>query len=66
MMYSNASMYIAKFVNPGMNYIHDIQVRYVTSNMYFIKFVIPGFNRFVMPGVNYIYEMINYKKSLVF
>ena len=54
------------FLKPGLNSIHDIKVSYVTSNTYILTFLIPGVNTFVMTGVNSIYELIRYNKSLVF
>ena len=58
-MYGNVSTYIITF---GLKSIHDIHDSYATSNMQFIIFVLPGVKPFMMPGVNFIYELISHNK----
>ena len=65
-IYVNTITYLVIFLNPCLNSIHNIQVSYVTSNTQFVTSVIPGFNTFMIPGVNSIYKLISYNKSLLF
>ena len=58
-IYDNTSTYIITF---GLKFIHGIHYSYYTSNAYFMIFMILGDNPFVMPGVNYIYELVGYNK----
>ena len=66
MVYGNTNMYSITFVKPDLKYIHDIYAIYISYNTYFVTFGIPGLNTFMMEGVDSIYELISYKKSLVF
>ena len=54
----NNSTCIVKFLDPVfLKSIHDIQVSYITSNTYFVTFVMRGFNKFVIPGFNFIKKL---------
>ena len=61
-MEGNTITYTVTSMRPGIKHIHDIHSSYVTSNTDFVTFMIPGVNTLVMPGVNYIYELIGYIK----
>ena len=61
-MYDNNITHIVTLVDTCLKSIHAIHASYVTSNTYFVTLVIPCVNTFVMPGVNYIYGIISYRK----